>query len=87
MQTNTQIQKSLTQVYNREKKPMGNTYHNGSLQRINSRSSIRSLNSSSSRIKEDNLRMVKKIEATTSHYSRFRDTSYTKKQKPQNYKD
>lgn len=47
-QTNAQIQKSLTRVYNREKKDLpGHT----SLRRINSKSSLRSLNSESSRIK------------------------------------
>lgn len=59
-----QIQQSLTQVYNRNKNMVGNSFQQASLKRISSRSSIRSIrsiNSDSSRIKEDNVRMMKKI--------------------------
>ena len=35
--------------------------HNLSLQRINSNRSIKSINSDSSRIQEDNLRMIRKL--------------------------
>jgi hypothetical protein len=43
---------------------VGNSFQQASLKRISSRSSIRSIrsiNSDSSRIKEDNVRMMKKI--------------------------
>lgn len=60
---------------------VGNSFQNLNMKKINSRSSIRSLNSESSRIKEENVKMIKKIEKTKSHYSKFRDTQYSKRDK------
>jgi predicted nuclease with TOPRIM domain len=67
---------------------VGNSFQNLNLKRVNSRSSsIRSLHSSISRIKEENEKMVQKIEKTKSHYSKFRDTQYSKRDKKETYRE
>jgi hypothetical protein len=57
--SNTKIKKTLSKVYNRDK----NLYsqNNISLRRINSKASLNSLNSETSRIKKDNKRMIKRL--------------------------
>lgn len=57
--SNTKIKKTLSKVYNRDK----NLYsqNNISLRRINSKASLNSLHSETSRIKKDNKRMIKRL--------------------------
>ena len=57
--SNTKIKKTLSKVYNRDK----NLYsqNNISLRRINSKTSLNSLHSETSRIKKDNKRMIKRL--------------------------
>lgn len=73
---NIYIQKSLTKVYNRDPYINQNvTNHHDpekSLKRISSRSSVRSANSESSRIKIENKKMEKKLADMKSTYTRFR---------------
>ena len=77
---NVLLQKNLTKVYNRDPHAIPSSTFNirnqdKSIKRLNSKSSLKSINSSSSRIKEENKKMGQKIAGMKSTYTKFRETS------------
>ena len=73
--TNLNIHKNLFSIMNRNtesKNSLSSSKKNQSLNRINSKASLRSYSSNESRIREENLRMTKRLIETKSSYNKIK---------------